>query len=211
MSKPLIILADGGHAEVLVDLARELGREVVGVTSLDRPAGETVAGAPVLGADAVVENYARDEVELTVGLGTVRPNSSREEIFNDWINRGYSFPPLIHPSAIVSETARVHRGAQVMAGTIIQTGAEIGENAIVNTGAQVDHHSEVGEHTHVAPGVVVCGNVKIGPGAMIGAGATLIQGVAVGAGAFVGAGAVVVGNVAAGAMVKGMPAVEGRV
>ena len=90
MPKPLIILADGGHAEVLIDLAQALGRAILGVTSRRRPRGELVAGVPVLGDDAVIETHSSDEVELTIGLGTVKPGSPREQLFKDWIHRGYS-------------------------------------------------------------------------------------------------------------------------
>ena len=80
------------------------------------------------------------------------------------------FPVLIHPSAIVSESATIEGGSVIMAGAIIQPHAHIGWHVIVNTGATVDHHCEVGDFAHIAPGAHLCGRVLVGEGALVGVG-----------------------------------------
>ena len=87
------------------------------------------------------------------------------------------FAVLIHPHAIVSDSARIGAGSVIMAGAVIQAHANIGRHAIVNSGAVVDHHCIVGDYAHIAPGAHLCGNVNIGEGALVGVGVGLEPGV----------------------------------
>lgn len=206
--KDLIIIGDGGHAEVLIEIARLIGRRICGLTSLTHSEGDEVAGIPVLGNDSVLEAMNPVDVALVNGLGSVDINSNktRTHLFDKLKVLGFQFASLIHPSAIISDNAFFHEGVQVMAGCVIQTGVTVGSNSILNTRSVIEHHSTVSANVHVAPGVMVCGAVSIGDGTHIGAGATLIQGLEIGPQSMVAAGAVVVKNVESGCQVKGVPA-----
>lgn len=113
---------------------------------------------------------------------------------------------VIHPSAVVSPTARVGEGSVVMAGAVIQSGARIGAHCVVNTGAIVDHDTTIGDQAQIAPGAVLGGGVTIGAGAYVGLGARVRDHVRIGAGAVVGMGAVVVRDVESNQCVMGVPA-----
>lgn len=197
---PLILLGAGGHARVLLALAQAANRDIIGVCD-PQLIGEGRArwrGIAVLGGDDAVEQHDPSQVGLINGIGQLVGGSSRQRIYAAMRQRGYDFPPLIHPAAWVADDVRLCSGAQIMAGAIIQPGCTIGNNAIVNTRATVDHDCVVGEHVHIAPGAILCGGVRVHPRAFIGAGAVVLQSLTVGADAVVGAGTTLIRNLPAG-------------
>jgi sugar O-acyltransferase (sialic acid O-acetyltransferase NeuD family) len=186
----LALIGAGGHARVLVGLARAARYHLLGVCD-PTLAAEGVAsweGLDVLGDDSALNRFAPDRVALMLGIGKRPAADLRERLYDSLRELGYHFPALVHPAAWVSQGVLLNQGAQVMAGVVIQPGCEIGENSIVNTRASVDHDCRIGRNVHIAPGVTLCGSVTVEDGAFIGAGATVIQGVHVGRGALVGAG-----------------------
>lgn len=204
--KPLIIIGDGGHAEVLIDMAMRCGRKILGVTSLNKSVNSMVAGLPVLGRDAILANYSQHEVELINGIGSADLPLLRASIFASLKEKEYKFATLIHPSAILSSSVVIGEGAQILAGAILQTGSHIGINTIINSGAIVEHHGKIGDNCHLAPRVVCSGGVTVGNKCHIGVGAILIQGITLEDEVLVAAGAVVIKNISSRQRVKGVPA-----
>lgn len=201
----------GGHARCVIDAMRSVmgGFRILGVYDDDpRLAGRSVLGVPVLGAfdpDRVGPS-AEEAVAAFVGVGGVGLTSARRRVFHILHGAGFTLPPIIHRSAVVSPRAHVADGAQVLAGAILNVGATVGANAIVNAGAIVGHDASVGAHAHVASGAVIGGAAVIANGAHVGSGATVLEGRRVGKGAIVGSGAVVNRDVPAGVTVVGVPA-----
>lgn len=192
----MIILGAGGHAGVVIDALRTTG--IVPAGCLDNNAG-VVNGVSVLGGD----DYLTEPAKLANGLGNraTRHDSGlgkRAGLWRKFRDKGCTFPPVIHATAIISEGATISDGAQVLAGAIVQTGAWIGKNVIVNTRATIEHDCTVGDHSHIAPGAILCGNVVLGTEVHIGAGAIVLQGIRIGAGAIIAAGSIVTSNVRAG-------------
>lgn len=209
MNFPVYILGAGGHGRVVLELIRSLGYDVVGFTDPDRELwGKEIQGIPVIGGDDEIFKKPTKGVALAMGMGGVGDNSPRMKLYQSLSSRGFVFPCFSHPSAMVSESARLGNGTVVMAGAVVQAGCLLGENVIINTGALVDHDCRIEDHAHIAPGAVLSGGVSIGCGAHIGAGAVVIQGIRIGERALVAAGAVVVKDVKQGSMVMGVPAME---
>ena len=102
-----------------------------------------------------------------------------------------SYGKAIHPSAILSPTAKVGDGTVVMQGAIIQADAKVGKHCIINTGASVDHECVIGDYVHVSPHATLCGNVHVGEGCWIGAGTTAIPNLSIGKWCVIGAGSVI--------------------
>ncbi len=204
---PVIMIAAGGHAKVLTGTLLVLCRQVLGCVELN-PLISPPFGLANLGDDRAVLAYAPEEVRLVNGVGSVNSTARRQRTYENFVERGYLFETVIHPSAAISPGVEIGRGAQIMAGAIIQPGSRLGVNVIINTGACVDHDCLIEAHAHIAPGVTLSGDVHIGVGAHIGAGATVIQGIQVGARSIVGAGAVVIRNVPDGVTVVGVPAIS---
>ncbi|MGQ0671778.1 MAG: acetyltransferase [Hyphomicrobium sp.] len=203
--RSLIVLGTGGHAAVVVDLALAAGYSVTGCLGPEQPvlADDRCS---YLGGDELLHDMNRDEVSVTIGIGSVGAASLRRKLFENAKELGFQLMPLTHPRAVVADGAMVGEGSQVMAGAIVQAHAKLGRNVIVNTGAVVEHHVEIGDHAHIAPAAVLCGGAKVGSGSHIGANATVLQGVTIGEGCVVAAGACVIRDVAHGNRVKGIPA-----
>ena len=206
MSKPIIILGNGGHAKVLIEILQEQNREIVGFTAPFNK--ENSYGFAYLGKDEEIFGFGFTEVELVNGLGSVTVNPLRKNIFKLFKNRGYTFANVIHPSSIISPSAIIGEGVQIMAGTIIQTNAFIADNTIINTGVKIDHDSVVYEHVHIAPGTTISGNVHVRANTHIGTGTSIIQGITIGEGCLIGAGSVIVKDIRDKAKAFGVPAKE---
>jgi sugar O-acyltransferase (sialic acid O-acetyltransferase NeuD family) len=192
VSDGLVLVGGGGHAKVVADAARASGIELAGFVD-DDPAAK-VPGLEWLGG------LDRTREPWIVCIGDV---PTRMRVLYGLRGRAAS---VMHPSAIVSQSAAIGDGVFVGPGAVVNADAVTGDHAIVNSAAVVEHDARVGRGSHVAPGVVLCGNVRIGEGCLIGAGAVLLPGVEVGDHAMVGAGAVVMGAVSARTRVVGVPA-----
>lgn len=206
MNKPIIIIGNGGHGAVLTDILLANNKEILGFTA---PKKETNSfGLKYLGDDESILSFPPESIELVLGLGSIKPTSIRSNIYHFFKDKGYSFSTCIHPNAIISPSASINEGVQIMAGAIIQPRANISENSIINTGAVIEHDCKIGKHVHIAPGVVMSGNVQIGESSHIGTGAKIIQNITIGNYVMVAAGAVVIKNIESKKTVMGIPAKE---
>ncbi|MEX1017275.1 MAG: NeuD/PglB/VioB family sugar acetyltransferase [Phycisphaeraceae bacterium] len=207
LNLPLIVIGAGGHARVLLDVLRSMGREVLMLTDHD-PAchGKRIEGVLVQGGDEIVFKYAPDTVRLVNGIGSVALPATRQQVYERFTGEGYQFETLVHPSATVADSAQLGPGVQIMASATIQPGARLGQNVLVNTAASIDHDCVIGDHVHIAPGVTLSGNVTVGSTSHLGTGATVVQGICLGERVLVGAGAVVVRQIENDVTVMGVPA-----
>lgn len=204
---PVIVVAGGGHAKVLVSALLLRGRSVLGFVDLD-PNLPHLLGVPHLGNDSAILGHPPGSVQLVNGVGSISCTRNHQRIYDWFVDQRYSFATVLHPSAVVAPEVQIEAGVQILAGAVVQTGSRLGQNVIVNTGARVDHDCVIESHAHIAPGVTICGAVHVGNAAHIGAGATVLQGIRIGAGSVVGAGALVIRDVPQAAKVVGVPAVS---
>ena len=207
IGKPVIVIGSGGHARVLIETLRMLGRHVMSITdSASERLGQSINGIMIDGSDELVFEHDPNHIELVNAIGSVAVPEVRRRIYIKFASRGYRFTTVVHPSASVSPNARLAQGAQVMAGATVQSGVILGANTIVNTSASIDHDCSIGMHTHIAPGAILSGNVSVGQSCHIGTAASVIQMLNLGAFSFVAAGAVVTKDLPRGAEVRGVPA-----
>ena len=106
---------------------------------------------------------------------------SWELAYNHLKEKGFEFPIIIDPSAIVADTARIEEGTFIGKGVIINAEAKVGKLVILNTRCLVEHECLICDYSHIAVGAVLCGQVEIGEAAFVGANATVIQCIKVGA------------------------------
>lgn len=197
------VIGNGGHAKVAIDALRLQGRwQVAGVVSDSPDEPPCVPGISHIGPIEPDTLHRHGVERALIGIGS---NSVRARIVAlldgtvEWVS-------AIHPSAVVSPSARIGAGALISAGAIVQPDAVIGDHGIVNTGASVDHDCEVGRYAHIAPGARLAGNVTVGEGAFVGVGSQVIPARRIGAWSVVGAGAAVVEDVPDNVTAVGVPA-----
>lgn len=199
----LLVIGAGGHAAVVIELARAAGLEPV--LALDPGGRSDVLGVPVRGGDDLLEEILSEGL-VDGGTVAIGSNALRRKLGVRLRALSCPMPPIVHPTAIISPTARIGDGTVVMAGVIINARAEVGEDCIINTAAVVEHDCVLGDGVHAAPRSVMGGNCRLGSRTLFGIGAVARPGTTIGANAVVGAGAVVISTIADGQTVVGNPA-----
>lgn len=212
--KKVIILGDGGHAKVVIDIINEMIAidatiEIEGVTSLTANRNELIMGYKILGNDDVLLNYSENkDIFVAIGIGGFKDNSLREKVFNKINGLGFNFLNVIHPTAIISKSVKLGKGIVIFPNVVLNTNVEIGNNSIIATSASIDHDTIVHDHVLVSAGVTVGANTKIGKSSLLALGSKVISSVSIGENVLVASGAVVVNNVKDNTAVFGIPAKE---
>ncbi len=81
--------------------------------------------------------------------------------------------PLIHPSAVISERAKIDSTAFIGAHVCIGENSSIGAITQINSGAQIGDNVSIGDDCMIHPNVVVYDNVTIGNGVILHAGVVI--------------------------------------
>ncbi len=207
MAERWIVWGAGGHGAVVAEAIRAAGDEVAGFADL-HPPDETC-----LAESELVQALLRHELPLgatRVALG-IGSNQARERAWR--LLPAKLAPPVIHPFAWCSPSARIGPGTVVLPQAVINPRVTVGEATIVNSGSIVEHDCVLGTACHVSPGAVLAGEVSLGARAWVGARAVILPRRSIGQDVIIGAGAVVTRDVERGATVVGNPArqLEGKV
>ena len=185
-----------GHGKVIKDTLNANGVKVEAFID-DNPNVNECARRPVL-------HSAEGCSPMIVSIGVNRVRKMIVERLQA-ADSSVEFATAIHPSAIISPSAKIGEGTVVMAGAVINEDTVIGKHCIVNTGATVDHDCVIGDYCHIAPGAHVSGGTHIGEGTWIGVGACVIQCLNIGKDCMIGAGSVVVKDIPDGVTAYGCP------
>ena len=195
-----VVVGAGGHAKVVIAAMRAMGLRVDAVLD-DNPRrwGEVFQGAPVVGPIGELAGWPGVRAVITLGNNARRRAVAEAHPGVDWIT-------VVHPAALVHESAAIGPGAMVMWRAVVEPDARVGAHAIINTGAAVCHDARVGDYAHVSVTSTLAGEAVVGDGVFLGMNACVIGTARVGDWAVVGAGASVVRDVPAGATAVGVPA-----
>jgi sugar O-acyltransferase (sialic acid O-acetyltransferase NeuD family) len=168
-----LLIAAGGHAKVV---AEALPGPVTAYVD-SRPAGWLKAER-IASDEAALADAGLRPLLLAFGMAGTRPDllEKRLKLLEDYLAAGFTAPPVVHPAAVVSRSARIEAGAVILAGAVVQPCATVGPGCIVNTRAIVEHDCAIAAGCHLAPGAIVLGNCEVGRASMIGAGAVVLQG-----------------------------------
>ncbi len=206
MAVSVVGLGAGGHAKVVIDiLKRYADYEVIGLLDLNSLLhGQSLIGIPILGDDLMLASIVEQGItHFFVGLGGAMTLLPRRTLYEKGLFFNLAPISAVHPMAVISTSARIGKGATVMATAVINPEAAIGDNVIINSGAIVEHDCVIEDHVHIAPGALLSGGVNIGEQTLVGVGAVIKQGIKIGRNVLVGAGAVVVKDVDNGQTVIG--------
>lgn len=203
MTAGVVMIGGGGHAKVVIESLRAAGESIAAIIDAD-PTPREVLGVPVVGDDLALRDLRNQGLSrLFVAVGD---NRLRETLGRRARELEFSLVNAVHPSAVISPSARLGDGVAVMAGAVINAESQVGDLAIINTGAVVDHDCRLGTACHVAPASALAGGVSLGDRAFLGVGVRVIPGLTIGDDTIVGAGGVVVRDLPAGVLAVGAPA-----
>jgi sugar O-acyltransferase (sialic acid O-acetyltransferase NeuD family) len=210
----LIIIGAGATGRELVSVISDINAQkpawkLVGFLD-DDPAkqGRTLNGVPVLGPVAAAGQY---QARVVIAIAVSRDQQRRQKIVGQLALEREQFATIIHPSANVSQFARVGAGGVVLHNVVVTHDTVIGEHVIIQYNVSIAHDVVIGDFVTIAPGAIISGFVHLGAGVYAGAGSTIINGTGsrpriIGEGALIGIGSVVVGDVSPGITVVGNPA-----
>lgn len=149
--------------------------------------------------DKVVKLY--DEVIVATGS-----NDLREEKIKMLLAFGIPLATIVHPTALISSSAKIGSGTTILANVIININTKVGIGCIVNNGAIIEHDCMVGNYVNICPKFAMAGHSSIGYKSYLGIGSTVIDDIRIGNRVTVGAGAVVVSNISDNIVAIGVPA-----
>jgi sugar O-acyltransferase (sialic acid O-acetyltransferase NeuD family) len=189
-----------GHGKVIKEILDANGVKVEAFMDDNQNVNEC-AGRPVLH-----EYTGLSPVIVSIGVNRIRKIVVEKLVANAKAHdQVLEFSTAIHPSAVVSPSAKIGEGTVVMAGAVINADVVIGKHCIINTGATVDHDCMIGDYCHIAPGVNISGATHIGEGAWVGVGSCVIQCLQIGGNCIIGAGSVVIKDVPGNVVAYGNP------
>ena len=199
----LLVIGAGGHARVVIDVARAAGFEPT--AALDpTEVGSVCNGVEVVGGDELAEEiFAKGVRDAVIAIGD---NRLRIKLGERLCALGFTLPRLIHPSAIISPSARVGDGTVIMPLAVINASATIGQLVVINSSAVIEHDCSIGDGAHVAPGCCLGGTVSVGNGTLIGIGSVVRPDARIGDFAIIGAGSTVIRDIAGHGVATGCPA-----
>jgi sugar O-acyltransferase (sialic acid O-acetyltransferase NeuD family) len=201
--KSLLILGAGGHGRVIADIALATGVWNT-VEFYDEQYPDFSVAKQYLVAGNIEDLLNKHQGnDVVIGIGD---NQARARIHRLLEQHNIQPVSVIHPSAIVSESAEVKAGTVVMPGAIINCNSVVGRSCIVNSGAVIEHDCVLGEFVHISPNATLAGGVEIGSSSWVGMGSCIRQQIRVGDNVIVGAGAVVVQDISSNQVVAGVPA-----
>ena len=199
MPPPLIIAGAGGFARETVSLVGAINSvaprwELVGIVD-DDPGleGSLVAGLPVLGPLDILNE--RTDVRVAVCIGNPSSPRVRERVVERLRLDPQRCATLVHPAAVVPDSARIGAGSVVHATSVMTADVVVGEHVAVMPGVVLTHDVVIEDFCTFGSGALVSGGVQIGSAAYIGAGCVIREGLRIGSGSVVGAGAVVTRSV----------------
>lgn len=158
--------------------------------------------AVVAPIEGLRQNTSVQNLALAIGSSKLR-----QELYQK-TGRGFSFPNLLHPRALLQEGRSISMGQGniIAAGSIFTCDINIGHFCVVNLNCTIGHDVVLGDFCSLMPAVNLSGGVHLEEGVFIGTGATVLPGVRIGKYAVVGAGAVVTKDIPQGATAVGIPA-----
>jgi sugar O-acyltransferase (sialic acid O-acetyltransferase NeuD family) len=173
----LLVVGAGGHGRSVAEAAELSDQfEVVGFLDDGLLVGTSVLNAVVLGSIASMSQHLEATDQVIVAIGN---NALRERLMQQVTESGFKFATVVHPRAIVSQSASLGAGSAVMAGAVLGTEATLGVGTIVNCGAVVDHQAKVEDYGHLGVNASMAGGTVLGRNAWMQAGTAIGYGVCV--------------------------------
>jgi len=198
----LLIIGTGGQGKVVLDSAKYFYDSITFMTNEKKSCG--INDYPIIyKQDIALDKVLNSYDELIVAIGN---NKARLKISLECESNGIKLATIIHPKAVVSDTALIGSGTVVFANAVINPSAKIGKACIINTGAIIEHDCILENGVHISSNVAMGGTVYIGKKTWVCVGSSIANNIKIGNNSVIGAGAVIIKDVPNKVLVAGVPA-----
>lgn len=201
----ILIVGAGGFGREVLQWARHAWPEresLIGGFLSDDP--HRLDGFSIdVGIVSAVHDYRPSPGDfLLLGIGVPY---SRKRVADQLQARAVRFLTLVHPRAIVAESASVAEGAIVCPFAVVSHSARLGKCVLVNYHASLGHDAEAGDFAVLSPYATLGGGACIEDEVFLGLHASVGPGVTVGARSKVSANSCVLSATPSDSLVYGVP------
>ena len=201
----IIIVGAGGFGREVLQWARHAWPEhtgkIIGFLSEDPHALDGHAATlPILGSPADFEPRPGDGLVLAIGIRGVR-----RQVAEQLAARGARFLTLIHPTAIVADTAVIGAGTVICPYAVVSDAVRLGRFVLVNYHASLGHDASAGDFAVLSPYATLGGGACVANDVFLGLHASVGPAKRLGAGCVVSSNSVALVDVPADCLVYGVP------
>lgn len=201
----IIIVGAGGFGREVLQWARhawpEHGHKIAGFLSDDPTKLDGhVTRLPILGSPEAFEPKQKDYLILAIGIPLVR-----RRVAEELEARGARFLTMIHPTAIVADTAVIGPGTLVGPLVVISDSATIGMFGLLNYHASLGHDAAIGSFVVMSPYATLGGGASVADDVFLGIHASIGPNQKVGSRTYVSANTCVLRDAPEQSIVFGVP------
>tara|TARA_Y100001970_G_C14233481_1_gene860270 strand:+ start:574 stop:1245 length:672 start_codon:yes stop_codon:yes gene_type:complete len=209
MQKKIIIFGCGGHAKIILDCIETTKKYkpigFIDEKNFDIPFSKKIKYlGSIKDFNKIIKNY---NLKTTFGIVGIHSNIVRRKIVKkiSKLNKNFKWANIIHPSAVISKTAKLGSGNMILAGSIICSETVIHNHVSINTGTYIDHNNIFHNFSSTGPGVTTGGNVVIGHDSFLGIGCAVRHKILIGNNTVVGGQSFVCKNCKSNSLYYGVP------
>lgn len=203
----IVIVGAGGFGREVFQWARHAWpahvHKIAGFVSAD-PAklDGHAATLPILGSPDDFEVRPTDGLVLAIGIP-----QARRQVAERLEARGAHFLTLVHPTAIVADTATIGPGSVICPYAVVSDAARLGRFVLVNYHASLGHDAAAGDFAIFSPYSALAGEALVAEEVFLGMHASVGPRVQVGEGAAISAGSCALKAVDRHTLVFGVPGI----
>lgn len=192
----IIIIGAGGHASEIVEYIENINLskyastvkyDIVGVIDDDfQNFSKYQYTYKYLGT--ITNHEYQKNISYVIGIANLK---YRKSIVENFLNNGCKFINIIHPTAMISKTAKIGLGNVISHNVSIGPMANIGNFNVINSRVTIGHDSSIQDFNFLSPVVALGGNTSLESHNLIGTSACTIPGISIGSSNTVMAGMVI--------------------
>ena len=187
-----IILGAGGFGREVADTLRSV-KNSVDIFFLDdsMECGAIINGIEVLGKLSDLPTFYQEQIQVYIGIA----NPDIRKRYIEQYSGTCQLPPLIHPTAVISDYSVVSDASIIQAHTIVANNSIINPGVVLNAHSGIGHDVVVGSYSCISGGCDIAGGASLGESSFMGTGSRILPNVNVGDNTYICAGSVVMKNV----------------
>src|SRR5262249_10332582 len=141
MLKQIILVGGGGHCVSCIDVIESTGSyKIYGILDVPEKVGSRVLDYPIIGTDADLNKFVKDNFCFIVTAGHVKSAAIRKKLYELIKKANGVIETIIAASAIVSKHSSIEEGSIIMHKAFVNAGCQIGINCIINSNALIEHN-----------------------------------------------------------------------